>query len=185
MNKFDKMFAEAVQVLLEKDKEGDKQRPSAFAAIEWKPGPGRWNDVIRGLKKDADDLPYEEAISKSSAVGARSATLMAKLGVTKKSTKTESLEAAAEVLNQAVMSPAMSQLYGKTRVDKNSLIVPVKLSMNKEEAASGEGITGRNATVFIHLTLLGAYNAGMFLPTQKLKIVTASPSTGAVVIQKA
>ena len=177
------MFTEAVKILLE-EKGEEKQRPQATIAIEWKAGPGRWSEAIGGLKKDAD-LPYDEAVLKSSASGAKSVTLMARLGITKKSTKSDTLESAFEILSQAVNSPVMSQLYGKPVLDKNSITVPVKLSMEKEDIDVGEGVSGRNATVFIHLSLIGAYNAKMFLPTEKLKVTTASPTTKAVIIKKA
>lgn len=194
MKKFDQLFTEAVKLLLI-EKEGDKpkpsptppviddKRPSATAAIVWNPGSGRWSDVIKGLKQDAN-VGYEEAISKSAAVGARSTPLMAKLAIVKKSTQADPLLAAAEILKQAVSSPLMSTLYGDPRVSKELIEIPIKLSMKSEDVNSGEGVSGRNATVFIHLTLIGAYNSKMFTPAAKLKIQTATEETGAVIIRK-
>ena len=194
MNNFDQMFSEAVKILLEQkapDKTGkeDKKsdtaaRPPASQVIVWRPGKGDWGDVIKGIKKDAE-VSYEEAISKSSALGAKSMSLMGKLSITKESKSRDPLEATGEILRQAISSPVMSRLYGPPNVSENAVTVPIRLSMNEDDVKSGEGILGRNATVFIHLTLIGAYNARMFMPTAALVIQTASPERGAIIIKKA
>jgi hypothetical protein len=190
MKIFDKMFAQAVGALLE-EKEGSKPaadqpaRPPAKSVILWNPGKGSWGAVVKGLKHEADES-YDDVIAKSAVSVAKSQSLMGRLGITKKATSKDPLEAANEVLSQAVASAAMSQLYGTPAITPEQVSVPVVLSMEPDDIASGEGVSGRNATVYIHLTLLGAYNAGKFdiPPGVKLRITTASPSSKAVIVQK-
>ena len=144
--------------------------------IRWSPGPGRWSEIIRGLKSEAA-IPYEQAISKSLAGKSSSAmSLMLKLGVNKPSTNQNPLVAASEILSQAVKNKTMSQVYGSPRSSGANLIIPFVMSTDPEDIAEGEGIKARNAAAFIHLTLIGAYNAGMLKITKEIKL--GSPSDG-------
>lgn len=183
MKKLDQMFNIAVSQLLKEVDEQTQTRLNAAEQIIWGPGRGNWSDVIKGLKEDAN-VSYKTVISKSSAAGSKSVVLMGKLSVLNKATAKDPLIAAGQILSQAVSSPIMSKLYGAPKVSESAVMVPIKLSMDPEDVRTHEGISGRNATVFIHLTLLGAYNAQMFNPSSKLIFQTASFETGNVVIRK-
>lgn len=178
------MFAQAVRLVLEeKGKKEEKKSVSAKDIVIWGPGSGNWGKVIRGIKDDVRTT-YDEAIAKTSATGGKALSLMGKLGVTKPAKATDPLEAANEILQQAVNNAAMAEMFGKPVLSKTGLSVPVTLPMDPEAESSGEGVSPRNATVWIHLTLLGAINSNMFRPGSKLKIETASPKTGEIVIRK-
>lgn len=189
MKNFDKLFAEAVKMLLEqKEQKSDKQKiakikdektDDAKSMIEWKAGQGNWSDVIKGLKKE---VTYDEAIQSSAAKFGN--LLMKKLNINEQANdKDDPLEAAHKILNQAIKNKeAMSELYEMPRLSGRKLSIGVKLSMNPEDVASGEGITPRNATVFIHLTLLGAYNAGFMNIKKKIRITTANPDSSEILI---
>jgi len=184
MKNFDKMFAQAVRLVLEeKGKKEEKKSVSAKDIVVWGPGPGNWGDVIKGIKEDAHTT-YDEAIAKTSATGGKAMSLMGKLGVTKPAKATDPLEAANEILQQAVTNAAMADMFGQPVLSKTGLTVPVNLPMDPESIKTKEGVLPRNATVWIHLTLLGAINSNMFRPGSKLKIETASPKTGEIVIRK-
>lgn len=164
MNNFDKAFAEAVKILLEQ--KDDKRNPetstqkSATQMIQWNPGKGNWGQIIKGLKEDAE-VGYEAAVARSAATAGKSKALMARLQITKPSSSDNPAEAAAQILYQALQSPTMAAVFDTPSGSKTAVNVPIKLSTKEEDISSGEGISGRNAAAFIHLTLLGAYNAGM------------------------
>ena len=183
MKKLDQMFAAAVGQLLKEADEESENTNTAAGQIIWSPGSGNRSDVIKGLKRDAN-VSYRTVISKSAASGSKSLVLMGKLSVLNKATSRDPLISAGQILTQAVSSPIMSKLYGVPKVSENAVMVPIKLSMDPEDVRTQEGISGRNATVFIHLTLLGAYNARMFEPSSKLVLQTASSENGHVVIRK-
>jgi hypothetical protein len=196
MKNFDSMFTKAVKsILIEKtdakpnsvDDRGTgnkKQVPldSASKMILWNPGPGRWSDAIRGLKKDAD-VPYSQVINSSSAVGTRSKSLMARLNILKPSDSKNDIASANQILLQAFQSPLMSALYATPVVGKNSIVVPIKLSTQDKDIVSGEGVSARNAAVYIHLTLIGAYNAGMLKIQNRLMIENVSKNDTTIVIR--
>jgi len=194
MNNLDLMFTKAVQSLLtektrpktdtsDESGSGDKQPTDpASKMILWNPGPGRWSDAIKGLKQDAD-VPYSEVINSSSAVGSRSKSLMARLNILEPSDSDNTIEAANQILMQAFRSPLMSALYGNPSSSDDSIVVPIRLSTSDKDIASGAGISARNATVYIHLTLIGAYNAGMLKIKKPLTISTVSKNDTAITIR--
>lgn len=188
MNNFDKIFAEAVNILLEKKKKDgkkdgapDQQQPSVVEMISWKPGKGNWGQIVKGLKEDAE-VGYEAAVARSSAVAGKSKSLMARLQVSEPSTSSVPVEATAEILVQALKSPIMAQVFELPTTTKTAISIPIKLSTEDEDIRSGEGISARNATAFIHLTLLGAYNAGMLKINKPVRIEHVSKNDTSITI---
>lgn len=177
MKSLDSTFAQAVSLLIKEAGQKDEApvRKSPLSMVKWSPGQGRWSEVIKGMKEEAN-VPYDKAIAASNAIKS-SGTLMARLQVKKASTSSNPPEAAAQIMKQSLGNSAMSQLYGEPKGNPNSVFIPFKISTSKEDAASGEGISVRNATVFVHLTLIGAYNSG-FLKIDKP--VTLTPTDGGV-----
>lgn len=156
MKDFEKMFAKAVNLLLtekkdEKDEKDEKEKKkSAIVMIPWSPGSGAFSDIIRGLKSDAG---YSEVIGNTNATS-NPAGLMSKLGISKASTSKSNVESANEILAQTIAAnEIMSVTYGKPKIQKNFIVIPI--------IVDDDEITTRNATVFIHLTLIGAYNSGL------------------------
>jgi len=181
MKNFDETFAKAVALILkeQEEKKGDDKKKSpasdsqvsnATKMVVWKPGSGGWSEIIRGLKSEAS-VPYEQAISKSLAGRSSSAmSLMLKLGVEKAATNKNPIAAAEEILAQAVKNKTMSQVYGTPRASGSRLTVPFVMSTKPEDIDEGDGIKARNAAAFIHLTLIGAYNAKMLQISQSIKL---------------
>ena len=188
MKDFEANFARAVSLLLMEKGEG-KSKPSPTPEntaktgadlVKFSPGPGNWSDVIRGLKAEAN-TPYSEAIKNSLAVK-NSNSLMIKLGVTKKATNRDETVAAAEILSQAVKNQTMSEVYDTPTGKPGKVSIPLKMPTDRESVQDGEGIAPRNIAVFIHLTLVGACNAGL-LPIQKpIKVSLPEPGDDEITI---
>lgn len=172
MKKFDETFAQAVSLLLT-----EETRKSAREKIVWSPGKGSWSGVIKGLAAEAD-VPYDKVIAASSAATA-ARPLMIRLGVNKASTSEKGPEAAAQILQQAFKNTVLAEMYEPPRGTANSVNVKFKIETDSESVKTGEGISARNATVYIHLTLIGAYNAGFLKLTDK--IVLRHSDSGVVI----
>lgn len=182
MRNFDSNFAEAVALLLKEEDEKKKDMQPKVPGkdvIKWSPGPGSWSDVIMGLKSEAD-IPYDSVVAVSSA-SKSAGTLMIRLGINKPSTSSNGAEAAVQILNQAFKNSVMSETYDTPTGTPSSVMVKFKLPTDKESIKNEEGISARNATVYIHLTLIGAYNAG-YLNIESGKKITLNHSDAGVTI---
>ena len=179
MKEFDKNFRIAVQQLLKEkdekkdDKPADAPAPVSTAKakdlISWSPSRGGWSKVITGARDEAD---YDSVINSSLASSGKAKNLMMKLQVTRMS-KSSGIQAAYDILVQAVKNPAMSEAYGNPTTDSSGILVPVIVETADKDA--DDYMSPRNATAFIHLTLIGAYNAGFMPNVGKLKLITPEP----------
>ena len=159
MKDFDKAFVAAVKMLLREADEGEQKqkqeqkKATASQMVRWpSPGSGGWSGLIVGLK---DEAGYEQVVQNTNAsAGNNPAALMGRLGIKQPSDSKDPLTAAHSVLLQAIANAdAMSEAYGAPVLAKGSLSVPINVA--------AEELSTRNATAILHLTLFGAYNAGM------------------------
>lgn len=174
MKSFESTFAKAIHLILSEENQNDKNRTgenktekTAMDVIIWAAGDrgrGDWSKVVKGLQKEAG-ATYGQVVKSSLAAPGKARILMGKLGVVKPSSSKNPLQACLEILSQAVKNQIMSEAYGAPVITGKSLFVPFK-SIEDEDADEAEGITkagksakSRNLTVYIHLTLIGAYNA--------------------------
>ena len=153
----------------EKDKKIEKKpgEKSALEMIKWSPGPGRWSEVITSLKKEV--ATYQEAVQSSAAGKGTGGMLMAKLGIFKKAEGKNDIESVMQILQQAITkNETMKEAYEKPAfrgVEGDDLRVPI--------AAGEEELSDRNATAYIHLTLIGAYNSKMLVIRNPIQLVTS------------
>lgn len=182
MKNFDSIFAKAVKMLVEEKQKPDepdgKNTPAtptkkdANSIIVWeKRGGGNWSNVIKGVRSEAEGgSSYDDVIKKSLAAPEKSKQLMLKLGITSAAKSSEPLGAVAEILIQALKNPVMSESYGTPRVTEKFVFVPFKFDDDDDDEDALTSSEIRNLTAYIHLTLVGAFNARLLSPSSPVKL---------------